>query len=116
MGSMAAGGNSMETIFVVKQYIENNLGGDLSVSRLAYLSHFSVAYFSKLFKKTEGIGCNYYVIARRMEKAQILLLNRELRLADIADQLGYQDVKYFSVSFKKYMGMTPSEYRERSVR
>lgn len=106
----------MDTIYVVKQYIENNLGEDLSVSRLAYLSHFSVAYFSKLFKKIEGIGCNYYVTVRRMERAQILLLDRGLRLADIADQLGYQDVKYFSMSFKKHMGMTPSEYRERSVR
>lgn len=109
-------GRDENVIDQVKQYVAEHLEEELSVSFLADKFHLSVAYFSKLFKKTEGVGCNYYIVCQRMQRACQMLTGTTLRLNDIADRVGYRDVKYFSAAFKKYTGMSPREYREKPVR
>lgn len=101
-----------DVIASAKRYIDRHLEEELSVSQLAAKYYLSAAYFSKLFKKTEGVGCNYYIVCQRMERAHQLLTGTNLRISKVAQQVGYHDVNYFSLAFKKYTGVSPAEYRE----
>lgn len=103
--------SSDDVISNAKRYIERHLREPLSVSSLAEQYYLSVAYFSKLFKKTEGMGCNYYIICKRMEKARQMLTSSSAKVSTVAEEVGYRDVNYFSLAFKKYTGMSPAEYR-----
>lgn len=103
-----------DVIASAKRYIDGHLEEELSVSRLAAKYYLSAAYFSKLFKKTEGVGCNYYIVCQRMERAHQLLAGSNLRVSKVAERVGYHDVNYFSLAFKKYTGISPAEYRERA--
>ena len=105
-------GGYEDVIASAKQYISRHLDRELSVAELAGQFYLSVAYFSKLFKKTEGVGCNYYIMCQRMERAKELLQQGQLRVREVSQQVGYKDVSYFSLTFKKYAGVTPAEYRE----
>lgn len=99
----------------VKRYINGHLDQQLSVSHLANQFYLSVAYFSKLFKKTTGVGCNYYIVCQRMERAKALLQAGSAKVGDVAEKVGYKDVNYFSLTFKKYTGYSPAEYREKNA-
>ena len=70
------------------------------------------AYFSQLFKKETGCGFNDYLNSLRLENAKILLRQPFLKINEVADMAGYKSIAYFNRIFKKYVGVTPSEYRE----
>ncbi|MCI8584412.1 MAG: response regulator [Lachnospiraceae bacterium] len=99
----------------VKRYIDSHLNQPLSVSQLAGQFYLSVAYFSKLFKKTTGVGCNYYIVCQRMERAKKLLKSGSVKVGEVSEKVGYKDVNYFSLTFKKYTGYSPAEYREKNI-
>lgn len=105
--------SSGDVVGNAKNYINGHLSEELSVASLADRYYLSVAYFSKLFKKKEGIGCNYYIVHQRMERAKQLLRNKQLKVQEVAVQVGYQDVNYFSNAFKKYTGVSPADYRNK---
>lgn len=105
--------DSDDVIANAKRYIQQHLAENLSVTQLAGQFYLSVAYFSKLFKRTEGVGCNYYIVHLRMEKAK-QLLQRQTKVVEVAEQVGYKDVNYFSLTFKKYTGISPAEFREQA--
>ena len=101
-----------EVVARAKSYIKQHLEEDISVTQLAQQFYVAPSYFSKLFKKNTGEGCNNYIIRKRMEKAQSLLSSTNMKTGKIADLCGYKDVNYFSLAFKKYSGQSPLEYRE----
>ena len=109
----AVQGPDDDVIGNVKRYINSHLDQPLSVSRLAGQFYLSVAYFSKLFKKTTGVGCNYYIVCQRMERAKKLLEAGSVKVGEVSEKVGYKDVNYFSLTFKNYTGCTPAEYREK---
>ncbi len=111
----ASGPEDDDVIGKVKRYINSNLDQPLSVSRLADQFYLSVAYFSKLFKKSTGVGCNYYIVCQRMEQAKKLLRTGSVKVGEVSEKVGYKDVNYFSLTFKKYTGCSPAEYRERNA-
>lgn len=73
----------------------------------------SPSYFSKLFKEEMGIGFMQYVTERRMEEAKRQLNDPRCRSSEIAYAVGYSDYPHFAKAFKKYTGLSPSEYRKR---
>lgn len=73
----------------------------------------STGYLSALFKKETGMNFIKYLTDVRMEKAMELLQGTDLRAYEIADQIGFENTHYFSVAFKKYAGMSPSDFRRR---
>lgn len=101
-----------EVIIQAKTYIKEHLEEEISVTQLARQFYVTPSYFSKLFKKNIGEGCNNYIVRKRMEKAQSLLLSTNMKIGKIADLCGYKDVNYFSLAFKKYTRQSPLEYRE----
>lgn len=100
-----------ETVEKAKNYIQEHLTEKLSVSYIAQKYYISPAYFSRLFKKVQGEGCNEYIMRMRMEKASYLLRETTIKTGEIAVQAGYSDKNYFSLTFKKYTGMSPTAYR-----
>ena len=76
------------------------------------MNFMSVSYFSRLFKKAVGIGCNEYIVQSRIKVAQDLLSTTPMSVSDIAVKVGYNDKNYFSLAFRRKTGETPTEYRE----
>lgn len=103
--------SSHELIEVAKQFICSNLDRDLSVSIVAEEMFLSESYFSRLFKKVCGKGCNKYITEKRIEKAKALLETTNLQSGMIAALVGYRDCNYFSLAFKKYTGQSPTSFR-----
>ncbi|MDE7286123.1 MAG: helix-turn-helix domain-containing protein, partial [Lachnospiraceae bacterium] len=99
-------------IEMAKEYIRLNFSRDLSLDEVSRAVNISPHYFSKIFK--DGTGENFieYVTNIRIDKAKELLGNPEYSIKEICSMIGYSDPNYFSRSFKKNVGVTPTEYRE----
>ncbi|WP_168121567.1 response regulator [Paenibacillus sp. HB172176] len=91
------------------QYIHENYASDITLDELAGQLFISKNYLNQLFKKVTGETFMNYVIRVRLEKAKSLLLEGDLLIYEVAEQVGYQNVPYFSTLFKKYCGVNPSE-------
>ncbi|MDF2927551.1 MAG: hypothetical protein K0R57_6465 [Paenibacillaceae bacterium] len=103
-----------ETIEKMLGYIrEHYREPDLSLDRLAGQFALTAPYTSKLFK--DYTECNFidYLIEIRIEAAKELLRNRSIKVNDVSEAVGYTNPRSFLRTFKKYTGLTPTEYRER---
>lgn len=107
-------GEVHELIGKVKRRIHENLADDLTVASLAAQYYVTPNYLSRLFKKVTGEGCNEYIVRQRIERAKSLLLTTTLKVGEISIMVGYHDVNYFSLAFKKHMGVSPVRYREQA--
>jgi len=96
----------------VLQIIELDYATDLSIELLAEKVYLTPNYLSHLFKKQKGISLNKYLTWYRMEKAKEMLLASNRKIIDIAQEVGYCNVPYFSSLFKHQFGKTPSQFRE----
>lgn len=102
------------TIFMIRDYISKNYGNDkLSVKDISAHVFLSASYVCTFFKNETGQTLNQYLTEYRMEKAKNLLADPRYKVADISSRVGYSDGNYFGKSFKKYTGLSPSEYREK---
>jgi AraC-like DNA-binding protein len=94
-----------------KEYIQLNQAEELSLTRVAKAVNTSSFYFCKLFKKATGLNFTDYVSRVRVEKAKNLLLNPNLRISEIAFEVGFQSLTHFNRVFKKIIGQSPTQYR-----
>jgi AraC-like DNA-binding protein len=94
-----------------KDYILKNQGDALSLGQVAKAVNTSTFYFCKMFKKFTGLNFTDYVSRTRIEKARNLLLNPNLRVSEIAFEVGFQSLTHFNRVFKKIVGESPTEYR-----
>lgn len=95
-----------------KRYIREHYRETLRLEDVSSAVGFNATYFSSLFKKETGMNYMDYLTELRMTKAKELLSESDLSLADVAEQVGYNDLKYFSRLFKKAAGINPSEYKK----
>ena len=77
--------------------------------------HSSTFYFCKMFKKITGINFTDYVSRMRVENAKNLLLNPNLRVSEIAYEVGFQSLTHFNRVFRALVGKAPSAFREDSA-
>ena len=87
---------------------------ELTLSDVCRELSVSKSYFSPLFKAHTGMTFVEYVTALRMEHAKELIAMHELRNYEVADRVGFSDPHYFSLTFKKQTGLTPTEYRDQT--
>lgn len=104
--------NDLSPIEQVIIYIESLPSKDISLAEAANKVHLSPSYFCKLFKKKTGTNFSDYIMNIRLQEASRLLEKTSLRISEIAERLGYTDLAYFSNSFKKLNGVTPSQFRK----
>lgn len=110
--SCKASEKSMSVVETAKEYIQNNYSRDISLDDVSRTVNISPYYFSKIFKEEIGEGFVEYLTGIRMEKAKELLNTTEYSMKEICSMVGYADPNYFSRSFKKNVGVTPTEYKE----
>lgn len=97
------------------EYIEANYNKDISLNDVACNSNLSSGYVCKIFK--EGIGKSYtqYISELRVEKAKELLKETKLTVKDIAFSSGFNNIQTFNRTFKKYVGVSPGQYRLKAL-
>lgn len=103
--------NENDTIARAKSYIKEHFAEDISVKKIAGHLYITSNYLSRLFRRVTGEGCNEYIIRQRIEKAKLLLETTSLKTGKIALMVGYRDINYFSLAFKKQTGKSPTKYR-----
>lgn len=96
-----------------KRFIEEHHREDISLGQVAASVHMSLFYFCKFFKRHTGVSFTEYVSRLRTEKAKKLLLNPNLRVSEIAYEVGFQSLTHFNRVFKRILHESPTEYRER---
>ena len=94
-----------------KEYIIEHQSEKLRLSQVAKAVHMSTFYFCKTFKKAAGINFTDYLSRVRIERAKNLLLNPNLRVSEIAYEVGFQSLTHFNRVFRKIAGQSPTDYR-----
>ena len=95
-----------------KAYIMEHQTENLRLGQVAQSANSSPFYFCKLFKKATGLNFTDYLSRIRIERARNLLLNPNLRVSEIAFEVGFQSLTHFNRVFKNTVGQSPTRYRE----
>jgi AraC-like DNA-binding protein/ligand-binding sensor protein len=99
-----------------KQFIVEHQTEELSLEQVAKSVHTSKFYFCKMFRKATGINFTDYLSRVRTERAKNLLLNPNLRISEIAYEVGFQSLTHFNRVFKRILGQSPTDYRNQLSR
>lgn len=111
---MNATGNSSRDSIIddILYYIDHNYQSNIKLESIAPLFGYNSAYLGKIFSKTVGVNFNYYVDYIRINHSKELLLQNKLKVYEISEVIGYKNVDYFHKKFKKYVGVSPAEFRK----
>ena len=110
--------NSADDAFLYKMnklIVEHMDNEALNISYLCQEMGISRASLYNRVKMLTDLGPNEYINKLRMEKAAELLKQTDLSITVIAEQTGFSSSRYFSTAFKKYMGITPTQYKSQNV-
>lgn len=102
----------MRPIRLAKDYIADHYMQTITLEEVSGIAGFNASYFSSLFKHETGENFLEYLSNTRIEKAKDLLRTTRLSVTEICEEVGYQDMKHFSKTFKKVTGIKPSEFRK----
>lgn len=97
-----------------EDYIEQNVGPELSASRVAEAMQVSVDHLSRLMKRDTGLTLHERITKARIDRACALLKDSPaLKVYEVAEKIGYPDYKYFHAVFIRLMGVSPLEYKKK---
>ena len=98
----------------VAVYIKENYWNDFSLNEMAEMAHLTPTYFCSVFKESYGLSPMNYLQNVRIENAKKLLVHSDKSITDIAFEVGFKSVHYFSRYFKNHEGISPNDYRRRN--
>ena len=110
-----ASGNSFKSTNILDDifyYIDHNFQNNIKLENIAPLFGYNSAYLGKIFTKTAGESFNSYIDHKRIDHSKELLKENRLKVYEISEKVGYKNVDYFHKKFKKYVGVSPAEYRK----
>jgi AraC-like DNA-binding protein len=93
-------------------YVDRNIGMSFSVDQMAEAACLSPSQFRRLFHEQMGLGPHDYLVHRRVENSKGMLLNSKKSVTDIALDLGFASSAHFAAVFRRFVGITPSQFRE----
>ena len=96
----------------VMDYIDQHITDELTLKTLSSVANMSNSYFSQLFKELNGFSAWDYIISKRIDLAQKLLISGNDSIYSIALQSGFNNTTNFYKAFKKITGVSPSTYRK----
>ncbi|MDR0405766.1 MAG: AraC family transcriptional regulator [Clostridiales bacterium] len=96
----------------ITKYVDENYMKPITLSGLSAELNFSLPYLSKRFKNDAGVSFSAYLQKRRIEQSCRLIANTDKKISEIAELVGYNDVKFFNAVFKKHMKLTPREFKK----
>lgn len=95
-----------------QRYVQTHIGEKIAMEEMAHRLNLNPSHFSRVFKHETGETFVEFVTRTKMERAQELLNQSDLTVAEIAEQLGYEHTSYFIKLFRNSTGMSPNEYRK----
>lgn len=104
---------SLKLVNEIKVYIQNHYARKFTLQEVADHIAISKNYMCGVFKQETNMTIGNYLVSVRMQQARELLLSTSLKSYEIATQVGYDDVIYFGLNFKKYYGLSPMDYKKR---
>ena len=102
---------TMDVVEKVCQYVDHHPDRPVTLRDAASHVYVSPAYLSRVFREKTGINFKTYTTAASIRHARKMLETTDMKIYEIADRLGYKDVRHFYAIFKKNTGMTPTQYR-----
>ncbi len=102
-------------IETIKKYIYTHFGEELGVEQLADMVYLAPSYLSTVFKKETGQNLSRFIKQYRMERAKDMLENTNMKIVNISEACGYQNVSYFCQSFRECYGVSPQKFRNGGV-
>ena len=94
------------------EYINENYMKHMTLTEISARLNFSLPYICKRFKSDIGVTFNEYLQKKRVEQSCRLIANTDKKISEIAELVGYGDVKFFNQVFKKHLKMTPREFKK----
>ena len=110
--SLLESGKTMETAL---RFIDENFRREITLDELSEKCFTNKYYLSHLFTRSQGISVGKYILNKRIKEAKRQLENKDRSVAEIANDIGFNDPSYFCRVFKKETGITPLAYRKRAV-
>ncbi len=95
-------------------YIDHNFQTNITLENIAPLFGYNSSYLGKIFSKKMGMNFNAYLDHVRTEKAKEILTTSKAQVYKVAEMVGYKNVDYFHIKFKKHTGCSPAEYRKQN--
>lgn len=102
---------SRGTAFLIKNYIESNIEGKLTLQDVSKMFFISKTQIFRIFKDAYGIPPMQYYLQKKIELSKQMLENTDMHISEIADALSFTDSKHFTKTFKKIVGELPRNYR-----
>ncbi|WP_017473020.1 response regulator transcription factor [Amphibacillus jilinensis] len=102
-------------IYKVKRYIHKHFTEPLTLKKIANQFYMNPVYLGQLFKKTYGVYFKDYLLKVRIDKAKQILRQTDLRIYEVAEEVGFGSPDYFVTQFEKMEGRTPSKYRQKII-
>lgn len=108
--------NLSRVVLCAKKYLEGKYSdGELSVKDIANACAVNSSYLSRVFKAEMGINLIDYLTKIRLQKALYYLGHTDMMIYEVAEKVGYKSQHYFCVAFKKVLGISPTEYRQKKA-
>ncbi len=98
---------------IILKYMREHFSEEISLEDMASIAGFSCKYFCKFFKEATGTTPVNYLMSYRVERAARMLLGSDLSVTQISLACGFNDLSYFIKTFKRFRGVSPTEYRKR---
>lgn len=113
----AIGNSSSDSIIDdIVYYINHNFSDNIKLDTIAPLFGYNSSYLGKIFNKKMRESFNSYIDQVRIRHSKELLLERNLKVYETAERVGYKNVDYFHKKFKKYVGESPAEFRKNNLK
>ena len=103
--------NRLNKVF---QFIDENIDSKLSLSTVSEIAYFSPFHFHRIFKLLTGETLNEFVSRRRIEKSVLDILHKKISISEIAHAYGFSDNSAYTKAFKKYYGISPTEFKNQN--
>jgi len=110
---MGNGKYTDQYVNIVAKIIHNSYSENIRVEKIAEKLNINRSYLSATFKKNTGFAIKEFLISYRIEQSCVMLRDKHKLIAEVSNAVGYDDPLYFSRIFKKQVGCSPSEYRNR---
>ncbi len=96
----------------IMEEVDKNYQEDMNLKTLAYKYHMNASYLGQIFQKEVGCSFTQYLSGKKIEMAKELILTTNMKINDIAKEVGYPDTSYFYRKFKQRYGVAPASLRE----
>lgn len=104
------------SLLPILNYIDDNIAEQFTLEQLAQILDITPQYLCRLFKDGMGVRPFEYITKQRIQTAKKYLADRSIKITEIAKLIGFQDTSYFCLMFKRYEGITPTEFRKLNQR